>query len=545
MDVDPIISQAEKNYGHMKRVRGNWETHWQEIAEVMYPFNDQFVQESSSGETKMNFIYDSVGIHSNQLLSAGLFSMLTSSAQRWFEFKMANAPLNDRYEVRMWLDEVNKTTFHEINKPEAKFNTTVHECYLEFGAFGNFALFTGEQTNRQALLFQSLPLSQCYFLENDEGMVDTVYRKYNRSVKQLVDRFGLKNVGPKIAELFQQQKYNKVIECLHCWEPDLEGKIHPYASRYIDLKHKHVISNRGFFEQPVTAARFFKAAHEEYGRGPGSVALPDIKMLQEIMRTTLRAAQKVTDPPIQVPDEGYLLPIRTTPGGINYYRSDLPKDNRILPMNFGSQPALGYDIMNDLRSRIRQIFYVDQLQLQEGPQMTATEVLQRTEEKLRLLGPLTGRLQTEFLGPMLQRVFNILYRMGKYPPAPASVQGSSLRIVYTSPIARAQEQTEANGILRSTQLLSPFIQADTKLIDNINGDELVQGVFSMFSVSQKFLNSRQQVKALRDARAKKEEAMRMAELINKGGAGVKNITEAQKNARESGDEDIGAGLTNV
>jgi hypothetical protein len=219
---------------------------------------------------------------------------------------------------------------------------------------------------------------------------------------------------------------------------------------------------------------------------------------------------------------------------LNYYRSDLPKDNRILPMNFGSQPALGFDIMEDLRNRIRQIFYVDQLQLQEGPQMTATEVLQRTEEKLRLLGPLMGRLQSEFLGPLLNRVFNVLYRAGKFPPPPQQIEGQAMRVVYTSPIARAQEQTEANGILRSTQLLSPFVSADPSLMDNINGDELVPGVFNMFSVSAKYLNSKAVVKKIRADRQKMQQAQQVANIIKEGGAGIKSLTEARANAGAEG-----------
>jgi hypothetical protein len=528
-EVDKYIER----HNHMVTDRGNWEAHWLEIAEVMYPFNDQFGQESMSGETKMNHIFDSVGVHANQLLSSGLFSMLTSPAQQWFSYVMTDDRLNEVHDVRLWTDVITDIAFHEINKPEASFNTAVHECYLEFGAFGNLALYVGEAKDRQSLLFQSLPLSQCYFLENDEGFVDTVYRKYTRSVRQLVQRFG-KAVHPKVQELFDAGKYEQKIRCIHAIEPTEVFKPFTYESSYIDIDNKYLIQRKGFYEQPITAARFFKAAHEVYGRGPGSIALPDIKMLQEIMRTTLRAAQKVTDPPLMVPHDGFLMPIRTTPGGLNYYRSDLPKDNRILPMNFGSQPALGFDIMEDLRNRIRQIFYVDQLQLQEGPQMTATEVLQRTEEKLRLLGPLMGRLQSEFLGPLLNRVFNVLYRAGKFPPPPQQIEGQAMRVVYTSPIARAQEQTEANGILRSTQLLSPFVSADPSLMDNINGDELVPGVFNMFSVSAKYLNSKAVVKKIRADRQKMQQAQQVANIIKEGGAGIKSLTEARANAGAEG-----------
>ena len=97
----------------------------------------------------------------------------------------------------------------------------------------------------------------------------------------------------------------------------------------------------------------------------------------------------------------------------------------------GGRPDLGFDLVQDVRARVREIFFVDQLQLNEGPEMTATEVIQRTEEKMRLMGPVVGRTQTELLGPMLQRVFGLLYRAGKLPPPPPHMlqRGFKLKIV--------------------------------------------------------------------------------------------------------------------
>lgn len=523
------IAMMCKKAGKLRSDRGNWEVHWQEIAQVMHPFNDQFNIESSEGETKLHFIYDATGIHANQLLSSGLFSLLTNPVQEWFSWRMTNAALNEIYDVLEWLDEVSRITFHEINKPEANFNNAVHECYMEFGAFGTCVMYVTEQIEKQALLFQSLPLSQCFIQENDAGIVDVLYRKYKRTVRQLVQRFGYERVHKHIQERWDSARYDEKIDCIHLIEPNnFKPKVSnfPIVSIYLDLQHKHIMQAKGFYEFPVQAPRFTKTGYETYGRGPGSIALPDVKMLQEIMRTFLRAAQKAVDPPLMVPDNGFLNPIRTTPGGLNYYRSGTGE--RIEALDFGSDPKLGHDVIRDVRTRIQEIFFIDQLQLQEGPQMTATEVLQRTEEKLRLMGPMMGRLQTEFLGPMLNRVFNLLQRAGKYPPPPEIISGQNFRVIYTSPIARAQEQTEANGIMRATQLLTPYIEMNPEILDIVNGDELARGVFNMYSVSPKYLNKDSVIQAKRQERARQQERQMMAELLNKGGAGMKNMAEAQQ-----------------
>ena len=286
----------------------------------------------------------------------------------------------------------------------------------------------------------------------------------------------------------------------------------------------------GYHELPFMAPRFYKNPWEMYGRGPGTTALPDVKMLMEVMRTTIRAAQKATDPPLQAPDDGFLNPIRTTPGGVNFYRAG--STDRIEPIDFGSNPGVGYDVVNDLRARIREVFFIDQLQLREGPQMTATEVLQRTEEKLRLMGPLMGRLQTELLGPMLGRVFGILNRQGKIPPMPEVMQGQGIRPIYTSPVAKAQEQVEANGLMRSLQVLTPFLEMEPQVTDRFDGDEIAKGVFEMFSVRPRFLRTDEATAQIRETRKKDQAEEQQAKNMQSAGQGFESITRAGMNLQQ-------------
>lgn len=542
---DEQVTKYTKQYSQMQTNRSNWENHWEQVAQIMSPFNTNFISIESPGTDKMQHVFDSTCIHSVQLLAAGLFSLMTNPAQQWHEYKMVSAQLNERYDVGMWLDEVTLIAFHEINKTEAKFNAAMHEGYMEYGPFGNIIVYIGEDKKRGGLTFQALPLSDCYMLENEAGFIDTIYRKYNRTVRQLIQRFGVENVSEGVLKLHEEDKPEQVIESIHIMEPvtkdtEVINKNFKFTSIYLDTQFKHVMQNRGFYEQPFAAARFYKSVHEIYGRGPGSTALPDGKMLQEIMRTTIRAAQKAVDPPLLVPDEGFLNPVRTMPGGINYFRSG--SGEKIEPLNVGVQPKIGYDMMQDIRKRIQEVFFVDQLQLQEGPQMTATEVLQRTEEKLRLMGPMMGRLQSELLGPMLNRVFAILFRNGKFPPPPKVLEEEELRVVYTSPIARAQEQTGANGLMRATQLLEPFFKMDPQAMDNYNTDEVITDVNRMFSVPTKYLNTEDVKKGIRANRAKAQKAKEMSENLRAAGQGADSMARAAETAGPEGIQEVLGGM---
>ncbi len=131
------------------------------------------------------------------------------------------------------------------------------------------------------------------------------------------------------------------------------------------------------------------------------------------------------------------MPIRTVPGGLNYYRSGTR--DRIEPLNIGANNSLGLNMEEQRRNAIRSAFYVDQLILSQGPQMTATEVIQRTEEKMRLLGPVLGRLQAEMLQPLIERVYNVLSRERKFAAPPEFLANNDVEIEYISPLAKHKD----------------------------------------------------------------------------------------------------------
>ena len=125
------------------------------------------------------------------------------------------------------------------------------------------------------------------------------------------------------------------------------------------------------------------------------------------------------------------------------------------------------------RNAIRQAFYVDQLLLGQGANMTATEVLQRNEEKMRLLGPVLGRLQAELLQPLISRSFALLLRAGLLPAPPEELQGQDIDIEYVSPLAKAQKLTDLQAMLRGFEILLQVSQV-APVTDYLDGDAMVQ-----------------------------------------------------------------------
>jgi hypothetical protein len=197
-------------------------------------------------------------------------------------------------------------------------------------------------------------------------------------------------------------------------------------------------------------------------------------MVNAMSCTVIRAAQKVVDPPLLVADDGVVLPVRTVPGGLNFGGVDASGRQLIQPLANNARVDIGLEMMEQRRRSIRSAYYVDQLQLAAGAAMSATEVLQRSDERLRLLAPSIARLQTELLGPLVERVFGLLLRSQELPPPPPALAGEAIRVEYVSPLAAAQKASALLGVRRVFDVMAPLAAAQPEIYDLFAGDELVR-----------------------------------------------------------------------
>tara|TARA_R110000824_G_scaffold16891_5_gene69386 strand:+ start:1176 stop:2813 length:1638 start_codon:yes stop_codon:yes gene_type:complete len=529
-----------KRKGKLKAQRGTWETHWQDLTNFVLPNSADFNLQRSKGDKRSTLIYDSTGVHSNEMLAAGLHGMLTNPASDWFSLRLKEPQqgMEDQAEVKDWLEDTAGAILSELSAPDVAFPSHIHEYYLSLCSIGTACMFIGQPAQREGISFRAIHIDEIYIAESADGIIDTVFRQFKMTVRQIVQKFGEDSLSPRIKRMYEKKDYDKEVELLHCVYPreDVQkGKkaatMLPVASVYLDEKDQHVLAEGGFDEMPYMVSRWSKAIGEVFGRSPAMTALPDIKMLQEMMKTTIKAGQKIVDPPLLVPDDGVLGPVRTIPGGLNYYRSSTGA--RIEPLLTGGNIPISFQMMEDLRNRIRMTFFLDQLQFQGGPQMTATEVIERTERTLRLLGPTLGRLQSEFLGPMIERIFGVLSRAGKLPLAPEILSEQQLKIEYVSPLARAQRQTETQGIMRTLEFIGPIAGMDPQAAQIVKGADTVRHIAELNGVPPKLLKSdddlMEEAKAQQQAMAAQQQMMQGAQVMDMMQKGA-NVAKTAKEA---------------
>ena len=501
-----------KRFDKLKAQRQNWESHWQEVADYMIPRKADVVKSRSRGDKRTELIFDSSPLQSVELLAASLHGMLTNPSTPWFSLRFKEENMEFEDEAKEWLESATDVMYTAFNR--SNFQQEIFELYHDLITFGTAAMFI-EEDDEDILKFSTRHINEIFISENDKGRIDTVFRKFKMSARAAVQKFG-ENVSTEIATKNRKDPYEEV-EIIHViyprsdFNPKKQDKQNmPFASVYMEAKTGDELSISGFKEFPFVVPRYLKASHEIYGRSPAMTALPDVKMLNEMSKTTIKAAQKQVDPPLLVPDDGFILPVRTVPGGLNFYRSGTR--DRIEPMNIGANNPLGLNMEEQRRNSIRNAFYVNQLMMQQGPQMTATEVIQRNEEKMRLLGPVLGRLQSELLKPLIDRAFNILLRKNMFKPAPEFLVGQDVEIEYVSPLAKAQKSTELQAIMRGIEIMGSLANV-APVFDYVNFDKLVKHLMDIVGVPQKILKPQSQVNAERQAKEQQQQQMQQMQQL--------------------------------
>lgn len=521
-DQQQIAGELCQRVEELKQEKQNWNRLWQDAADLVLPRRGAFYHERTPGQELQNKIYDSTAPWALEQLASGLHSYLTSPTQRWFRLALPvemEESLREDDEVQRWLQNSTDIMFGIFNSQKTNFNPQAHELYLDLGAFGTGIMYVEEDYVPAPLRFCTYHLADCVIDEDAYGRVDTIGRTFKLEARQALQ------LWPNFpsAKFQEEARKNplKKHDFVHFVAPrkdfdprSASPRARRFASWYLYPQEKLVLAESGYNDFPFMVPRWSKLTGERYGRSPAMTAMPDIRMVNAMAKTIIVAAQKIVDPPLMMPDEGFLLPIKTSPGGINYYNSTLNPEQLIRPLETRGRVDIGFDLIDSRRQHIIRSFFVDWMNLQEGPQMTATEVMQRTEEKMRLMAPAISRQQSEFLDPLIDRVFGILLRKGYFGEVPQQLSGVELKVEYVSPVAKAQRMTQVMAFQRMMETLAQVAAVKPEIVDKIDGDGVVDFMADVYDVSYRTLLTDKQVADLRQQRAEAQAKQAQAEQLN-------------------------------
>ena len=526
--MSEIVQAILRRHQQMVSERGVFESRWTEVVNYLLPNRGTFNVKMPQGTAKSpQYIYDSTGTEALEILASALHGMLTSPSIPWFILQVADPVLAEARDVKIWLEMTQRTILDSLH--QSNFVTAMQEFYNDFIGFGTGCMYV-ESDPVMGLNFHVPFLGELYLSANRYKRIDTVHRVFDMTARQMVQTWGLEGVSGQVKRVFQFGPERK-FEVLHAVFPrkdsikGISSKGKEFASFYLEMDTKHILSESGYDTMPYMCPRWSVMSGETYGRGPGLRAMPDIKMLQAIVKTGLRGAQKAVDPPIQVPDNMVAQRLKLYPGGVNRYRSG--SQDRIEPVgNYGANLAMGLEVEERWRQAIKRSFYNDLLQLSTEKQMrSAAEAMIRKDDQTQLvmliLGPVFGRFMVEFLNPLLNRVMTILADDGKLPPRPPYLEEVQIR--YISPIARAQHQTEVQSIRNYIEHILPLAQIQPEIMDRINPDGLSRLIAADYGVPVEVLRTDEEVRMIREQRRQMAEAQQIADIAKKGGQALRSV----------------------
>lgn len=513
-------------WGQLRNERESWMAHWKEISDYLLPRSGRFfVDDRNRGDKRHNNIYDNTGTRALRVLAAGMMAGMTSPARPWFRLTTSDPQLDESAAVKAWLADVTRL----MQMVFAKSNTyrALHSMYEELGAFGTASTIVLADFN-SVIHHYTLTTGEFAMAADHRGQVNTLYREFQMTVAQMVREFGRDNCSPTVQTLFDRGALEQWVTIMHAIEPRVDRDVTKRDDRNMAWKSVYfehggnedqILRDSGFKEFPALCPRWATTGGDIYGNSPAMEALGDIKQLQH---EQLRKAQGIdykTKPPLQAPTSLKSRDVDTLPGGISFVDSAAP--------NGGIRSAFEVNIdlshlladIQDVRERIKGSFYADLfLMLANGtnPQMTATEVAERHEEKLLMLGPVLERMHNEILDPLIEMTFSRMVEAGIVPPPPDELQGMELNVEFVSMLAQAQRAIATNSVDRFVGNLGAVAGIKPEVLDKFDADRWADAYADMLGIDPELIVPGEQVALIRQQRAQAAQAQQQAALINQG-----------------------------
>ena len=540
---------AIRRFKQLENDRSSWRSHWMEISDYIAHRRGRFLIEDSSntrGRVRNNKIIDSTGTQALRTMTAGMMSGMTSPARPWHRRRVGGDPaIMEDAEVKAWVSNVERIERSILNK--SNFYNSASTVYTELGAFGTAPLYRQPSIDN-IIHFRPFTAGEYVIAENHQGAVDTVGRYFTMTVSQVVEKFGLdqdtgkidwKGVSSTTKKLWESNQFDSLVAIIHLIEPrrnedrDFSKRDQmnmPIRSVYFEYggEGEEVLFEGGFRKMPIYVPRWDVLSGDVYGRSPGMDTLGDIKQLQHQQKRKAQAIDKMVNPPMVASVNLRGKPSTTLPGGNTYV--DPTQGGQGFTPAYQVQPRINEMMMDiqEVQERIQRGFYADLFAMMinsDRRQMTATEVAERHEEKLVLLGPVLQRLNVELLDPLLDDVFDFAMDAGLLPPVPEVLEGQELEVDYISLLAQAQQAVSATSIERTLGFAGNMAGVFPNIVDVIDSDFALREYSEVMGNNPKLLKPKKEVDQARADQAQEAQVAQGMEAAGGMAQSAKVLSE--------------------
>ncbi|WP_395490876.1 portal protein [Cedecea davisae] len=535
---DTLKEQLQKELSQLKQDRSSFEPHWQDLSEWISPRSSRFLKSDvNRGDRRNTKIVDPTATMANRTLASGMMSGITSPTRPWFKLATPDPEMMDYGPVKMWLETVQNRMNDMFNKSNLYQSLPI--MYGSLGTYGTSAMAVLED-NEDIIRTYPFPLGSFYIANSPRLSVDTTYREFSMTVRQMVQMFGIDKVSTSVKGLWETGAYETWIEVVQAVYPNLNrdtGKLDAknklYKSVYYEAggDNDRVLRESGFDEFPILAPRWEVNGEDVYGSScPGMLALGQVKALQLEQKRKSQLIDKATNPPMVGPSSLKNQRVSLLPGAITYIDQMGSQDGFKPAYLVNPNTADLLADIQDTRSIINSAYFTDlfmMLQNVNTRSMPVEAVIEMKEEKLLMLGPVLERLNDEFLDPLIDRSFSIMVKKNLLPQPPDVMQGMPLRIEYISVMAQAQKAIGLGSLERFVGFVANMAQAKPEALDKLNVDQAIDSYAIMSGVSPTVVVPEEDVQATRQQRAQQQQQQQAMQMGMAAAQGAKTLSEAQ------------------
>ncbi len=535
-----------KRFQQCESERSGIEGAFTAIERYIMPFSGKFDAPHDSEyevDWRKRDLLDSTAVIANQNLAANIHAGITSPVFQWFDFRFFNEELNKHQASITWLSECSRRVFYTLQ--QSNFNLEVNNVYLDLTGFGTGVLIEeveeDEAGDLKSIVFHGVPMAEAFFEDDHNGQIQYFYRHLKWTPVQIMSKFGDDTPAEIKKKAIEGTSVDDRISIIFAIFPRdgikvqpgvkmLDKLKRPYGSKYFLLKDgTEMGEEEGYYEMPAFVPRWRRTTGSKWGHSPGMICLSDVLTLNALVELTLKAAEKVVDPPILTTRRGVFGDIDLDASGVTVVSGM----ESLKVFESGARFDVSALQKADLQESIRQTFFMDQLQLKESPAMTATEVQVRYELMQRLMGPTLNQLQYDFLDPLVQRTFRILFRYNKLPEPPVEVKDADMQVEYLGPMSRAQKADQVASVERWLGTLAQFAEAYPQLMDIPDVDEAGRFLGNAGGVPPELVRGKSAVEAERKKRQKQVEGQQKLEQAETVSKIIKNVGPEAANGQEA------------
>lgn len=511
---------------------------WQEIAENFYPERAQFTTTRIDGDELSDHLYASYPTMARRELGNLMSSFLRPQSQQWMDIHVDDEGINEKRENREFLQYLTKIQWRAMYDATANYVKASKQADHDFAAFGNSVKRISPNILGDGMLYMNYHLRDCAWSENGEGKVDTMFRKWKPTARQLKHYFPDK-CSKEVQRAYKDDP-EKQFECWHVVMPSRlyeykpkNGKNYPYISLYVEAASETVLEEVGQEWFGYVVPRWQTVSDSPYGRSmAATVALPDARTMQVILRTLREAGEKFVDPPMVAVADAIRNDISLYAGGVTI--ADIEYDERLgdvlRPVNQDrSGMPIGFELASAIKEDLMQGFFLDKIQLPDISNMTATETRRRIQETIRQQSPLFEPIEAEDNTPTCEMTFEILRAGDAFPfeEIPEDLDGADIKFKFRSPLADMEEQNDAAVYMQvRDEIIMPAAQIDPSVLVEFDMTRATREAAIKSGWKAKWVKDPEQAAAERQQMQQQAQMQQELEMARQGGEAVEQGANA-------------------